>query len=373
MALVLTEEQGMLRDAARDFLAQRAPISHLRGLRDSGSEIGFSRELWGEMVEMGWSAILVPEEHGGLGYGYTGLGLVLEESGRTLTPSPLLGTALTGTAALRLAGSQEQCAELLPEVATGNRILALACDETTLHQPGLADTRAVRRDGGFRLDGRKTAVLDGAAADTFIVSAASDQGLSLFLVPANAQGVSVEAYPSLDISVAATVTFEQVELPRSALLGEEGTAQPVLDRILDIARIGASAELLGIAQEAFGRTIEYLKERKQFGVPIGSFQALQHRAAQLHAEIEMCKSVVLKALQTLDEGADDFAELASLAKAKLSTTAHRAATEAIQMHGGIGVTDDFDIGFFLKRCRILETLYGDRNFHLDRYARLRGY
>ena len=373
MALVLNEEQQMLRDAARDFLAQRAPVSHLRHLRDSGNEIGFSRELWAEMVDMGWSAILVPEEYGGLGYGYAGLGLVLEESGRTLTPSPLLGTTLTGTASLLLAGSAEQCGELLPEVASGERILALACDEVSHHDPARVETRAEGRGDGYVLDGRKVAVLDGAAADTLIVSASSGAGISLFLVPSSTPGVSIEPYPSLDISVAANVTFEQVELPAAALLGALGEGQDVLDRVLDIARIGSAAELLGIAQEAFERTMDYLKERKQFGVPIGSFQALQHRAAQLHAEIELSKSVVIKALQMLDEGTEDCAELASLAKAKLSATAHRAATEAIQMHGGIGVTDDFDIGFFLKRCRVLETLYGDRNFHLDRYARLRGY
>ena len=373
MALVLNEEQRMLRDAARDFLTQRAPVSHLRQIRDSGNELGFSRELWDEIVEMGWTAILVPEEHGGLGYGYTGLGLLLEESGRTLTPSPLLGTALTGAAALILGGSPEQCAEVLPEVAAGQRILALACDETTLHQPERNSSQAVAAGDGYRLNGGKTAVMDGAAADTFIVSAATGQGISLFLVPAKANGVTVQPYPALDISVAAAVTFKDVELPATALLGALGEGQALLDRVLDIARIGASAELLGIAQEAFERTMNYLRERKQFGVLIGSFQALQHRAAQLHAEIEMCKSVVLKALQMLDEGAVDNAELASLAKAKLSTTAHKAACEAIQMHGGIGMTDEFDIGFFLKRCRILETLYGDRNFHLDRYARLRGY
>jgi len=373
MALVLNEEQRMLRDAARDFLTQRAPISHLRQIRDSQNEVGFSRELWAEMVEMGWTAILVPEEHGGLGYGYTGLGLVLEESGRTLTPSPLLGTALTGAAALLLAGSPGQCGELLPEVAAGQHILALACDELSNHAPEHVETRVERSGDNYVLDGRKIAVLDGAAADTFIVSASSGAGISLFLVPANTPGVTVEPYPSLDIGVVAAVTMTAVELPASALLGAFDAGQPLLDRILDVARIGAAAELLGIAQEAFERTVQYLKERKQFGVLIGTFQALQHRAAQLHAEIEMSKSVVLKALQTLDGGSDDFAELASLAKAKVSTTAHRAATEAIQMHGGIGVTDDFDIGFFLKRCRILETLYGDRNFHLDRYARLRGY
>jgi alkylation response protein AidB-like acyl-CoA dehydrogenase len=373
MALVLNEEQQMLRDSARDFLAQRAPVSHLRQIRDSGNEVGFSRELWQEMVDMGWTAILVPEEHGGLGYGYTGLGLVLEETGRTLTPSPLLTTALTATSAVVLAGSREQRDRLLPALAAGEILLSLACDEASLHAPGPVATRAAAHDGGYRLDGRKIAVLDGAAADTFIVSTATGEGVSLFLVPATTAGVTVEPYPALDISVAANVTFDRVELPASALLGELHEGQALLDRLLDIARIGSAAELLGVAQEAFERTMDYLKERKQFGVPIGSFQALQHRAAQLHAEIELSKSVVLKALQTLDEGTEDCAELASLAKAKLSTTAHRATTEAIQMHGGIGMTDDFEIGFFLKRCRILETLYGDRNFHLDRYARLRGY
>jgi alkylation response protein AidB-like acyl-CoA dehydrogenase len=375
MALVWNEEQVMLRDAARDFLGGRAPVSHLRQLRDDGNADGFSRDLWAEMVEMGWPAILVPEEHGGLAYGYSGLGLVLEETGRTLTPSPLLGTALTAVAALNLAGSRAQCAAILPGIAAGERIVSLACDESAQHDPRRPATTAAATADGYRLDGRKTAVIDGPAADTFLVSAASDGGVSLLLVAADAAGVTVERYAVLDTHAAATVTFDGVALPADALLGEPGKAGALLDAILDIARIGASAELLGLAQEAFERTVAYLKERKQFGVPIGSFQALQHRAARLHAEIEMCKSVVLKALQALDQGAPaaECAELASLAKAKVSGTAHLAATEAIQMHGGIGMTDDFDIGFFLKRCRILETLYGDRYFHLDRYARLRGY
>jgi alkylation response protein AidB-like acyl-CoA dehydrogenase len=374
MALVLNEEQQMLRDAARDFLGQRAPVSHLREVRDSGNEVGFSRQLWEEMVELGWPAILVPEEHGGLGYGYAGLGLVLEETGRSLTPSPLLGTALTGVSALLLGGTPEQQAKMLPALAAGELVLSLACDESACHDPARVATRAENDGDGYRLQGHKTAVIDGAAADAFIVSAATgNDGVSLFLVPAQTRGVAVQPYPALDISVAANVTFEQVRLPGTALLGELDNGHVLLDRVLDVARIGSTAELLGIAQEAFERTMEYLKERRQFGVPIGSFQALQHRAAELHAEIELSKSVVIKALQTLDEGSQDYAELASLAKVKLSTVAHRAAAEAIQMHGGIGVTDDCDIGFFLKRCRILETLYGDRNFHLDRYARLRGY
>jgi alkylation response protein AidB-like acyl-CoA dehydrogenase len=351
MALVLNEEQTMLKDAAHDFLQERAPIS----------------------LEMGWTAIVVPEEHGGLDYGYTGLGIVLEESGRTLTPSPLLGTALTGVAALTRGGTTEQCSAILPGVISGEQLLSLACDEGSAHDPGRVDTAAESDGAGYRLTGRKMAALDGHVADTFIVSGRTADGISLFLVPADAAGVTVEAYPELDIHRAANVTFDGVELSAGSLLGGAGAGSELLDRILDAARIGVSAELLGIAQEAFGRTVEYLKERKQFGVPIGSFQALQHRAALLFGEIEMCKSLVLKALQTLDESEENNPELASMTKAKLSETAHRASAEAIQMHGGIGVTDDFDIGFFLKRCRILEALYGDRYFHLDRYARIRGY
>ena len=373
MALVLNDEQLMLRDAARAFLQGRAPVSHLREIRDSGNTDGFSREFWAEMVEMGWTGILVPEEYGGLGYGYTGMGIVLEESGRTLTPSPLLGTAMTAVAALTTAGWAEQCAAILPGIVSGEHLLALACDEKAQHEPDRVSVEAEKEGDSFRLNGSKTAVLDGHVADTFIVSAWTGGGVSLFLVPAEASGVRVTRCPELDIGAAADVNFDHVALSEESLLGSLDDGQATLDRVLDVARIGSSAELLGIAQEAFERTLAYLKERKQFGVHIGSFQALQHRAAQLFGEIELCKSLVLKALQRLDEDSGQCAELASMTKAKLSETAHKAATEAIQMHGGIGMTDDFDIGFFLKRCRILETLYGDRYFHLDRFARQRGY
>jgi alkylation response protein AidB-like acyl-CoA dehydrogenase len=373
MALVLNEEQRMLKDAARDFLQGRAPVSHLRSLRDSGDEKGFSPELWSEMAEMGWTSILVPEAYGGLGYGYTGLGIVLEECGRTLTPSPLLTTAMSAVAGLNMAGTESQRATLLPEVVTGDLLIALACDEGTRHEPEKVAVEAVRTGDRFILNGRKTSVLDGQVADQFIVSAWTGNGASLFMVAADQDGVSIERRPVLDIAAAAEVAFDHIELGEEDLIGELDRGEKLLNRILDVARIGSSAELLGIAQEAFERTVEYLKERKQFGVPIGSFQSLQHRAAQMFGEIEMGKSLVLKALQTLDEGDEDCAETASLTKARLSETAHAAAAEAVQMHGGIGMTDDFDIGFFLKRCRILESLYGDRYFHLDRFARLRGY
>jgi len=373
MTLVLNEEQLMLRDSARDFLKGRAPVSHLRGLRDNASEEGFSRELWSEMVEMGWPAILVPEQYGGLDYGFTGMGIILEECGRTLTPSPLLCTSMMGAAAIVKAGSDTQRESILPGITSGERLLALACDESPRHEPHKVNTEAKEIDANYRISGRKSSIVDGHIADTFIVSAKTGNDLSLFLVPANASGVTVEPYQVLDTHYAANVSFDQIEVGKQALLGPLNGGINTLDYILDVGRVGVSAELLGIALEAFERTIQYLKERKQFGVPIGSFQALQHRAAHLFAELEMCKSLVIKALHTLDEQADGDAELVSLTKSKLAETAHLATTEAIQMHGGIGMTDEFDIGFFLKRCRILESLYGDHYYHLDRFARQRGY
>jgi len=379
MPLVLSEEQLMLKESARDFLRQRAPVSHLRELRDSKSISGFSQELWTEMAEMGWTAILIPEQYGGLEYGYSGLGIVLEETGRTLTPSPLLSTCLMGVTAVVKGGNAEQCGKYLPEVATGSHLLALAVNESSRHAPYTVTTTAKSSDNGFCLAGRKTAVIDGHNADTLIVSARTrgadndSDGISLFLVPADRPGITTEGYRVLDTHCAAHITLDDVKIGGDSLLGELHQGAAVLDQVLDAGVIGQSAELLGLAQEAFERTLEYLKERKQFGVAIGSFQALQHRAAVMYGDIELCKSIVLKALHALDQDAGDIPELASLVKAKLSETAHHVAAEAIQMHGGIGMTDEFDIGFFLKRCQILETFLGDRYFHLDRFARQRGY
>jgi len=322
---------------------------------------------------MGWAAILVPEKFGGLEYGYTGIGIVLEETGRTLTPSPLLSTAMVCTAALVRGGTEAQCEAILPAVAAGDHLLALATDETSRPNSGPLTMVAKKTADGYCLNGKKIAVVDAHTADTLIISANSSSGVSLFLVPSSAEGVSIEPRRILDTHYTSTVTLNDVELGQDALLGDEDQGQALLDYVLDVARIGASAELFGIAQEAFERTLEYLKDRKQFGVAIGSFQALKHRAAFLYGEIEMCKSLLLKTLQSLDEGDGPHTEIASMCKAKMSEVAHLATTESIQMHGGIGMTDEFDIGFFLKRSQILETLYGDRNFHLDRYARARGY
>jgi alkylation response protein AidB-like acyl-CoA dehydrogenase len=379
MVLLLNHEQTMLRNTARDFLNKRAPISHHRELRDSEHPHGFSRELWMEMADLGWAAIIIPETYGGLDYGYTGLGLVLEECGRTLTPSPLISTALLATSALIISGNESVCEHWLPQIAAGEKLLSIAFEESSLHLSTCVNTQAEPDAESYRLMGKKLAVMDGNSADAYVVSLRTREseeprdGLSLFLVPADVEGLSIETAVLLDNRCASTLLLDDVVVSRSQLLGPLHGGYTILKQTLDRGRIGMAAEMLGIAQEAFERTVQYLKERKQFGVSIGVFQALQHRAATLFGEIELCKSVVLKALQAIDEDSDDVAVLASLAKVKCGQTARLATAEGIQMHGGIGMTDEFDIGFFIKRWRSLNQQLGDCRFHLDRFARLKGY
>ena len=381
MAMILNEEQTMLKDSAKDFCATNAPIGQLRKLRDEENPDGFDRGTWGSMVELGWAAIPWSEDHGGLAFGYKGLGVVTEESGRTLTASPLYASVWVGGTLINLGGSDEQKAELLPQLAAGELLLALALEESHKHDPYGIQTTASATEDGYVLDGNKTFVLDGHVADKLIVAArtsgevGSRVGISLFLVDREANGVSVTRTIMADSRNAANVKLDAVKVGNDALLGTADTAADTLDQALDIARIGLSAEMLGGIQECFERTVEYLKERKQFGVAIGSFQALKHRAADMFCEIELSKSCVLEALTALDEqrDRDEVAKLASLAKAKVGETYNLVSREGIQMHGGIGMTDEFDIGFFIKRAAVAEQTFGDVNFHRNRYGELEGY
>ncbi|MGB0998458.1 MAG: acyl-CoA dehydrogenase family protein [Pseudomonadales bacterium] len=381
MAMILNEEQTMLKDSAKDFCATNAPIAQLRKLRDEENPDGFDRGTWGSMVELGWAAIPWSEDHGGLAFGYKGLGVVTEESGRTLTASPLYASVWVGGTLINLGGSDEQKADLLPQLAAGELLLALALEESHKHDPYGIQTTASATADGYVLDGSKTFVLDGHVADKLIVAARTSgevgarEGISLFLVDREAEGVSVTRTIMADSRNAANVTLAAVKVGNDALLGAADTAADTLDQALDIARIGLSAEMLGGIQECFERTVEYLKERKQFGVAIGSFQALKHRAADMFCEIELSKSCVLEALTALDEGRDqeEVSKLASLAKAKVGETYNLVSREGIQMHGGIGMTDEFDIGFFIKRAAVAEQTFGDVNFHRNRYGELEGY
>ena len=379
MPMILNEEQNMLKDSAKDFCTNSVPIDQLRKLRDSNSADGFDRDTWKSMVELGWAGIPFPEEHGGLAFGYKGLGVVTEETGRTLAASPLFATVWVSGTAINIGGSENQKAALLPGIASGELLLALALEESHRHSPYGIAASASESGGSWQVSGEKTFVLDGHVADKLIVAARSAgapgdrDGITLLLVDAGAEGVEITRTIMADSRNAANIKLSNAAA--EGVIGEVGKGADVLDATLDIARIGISAEMLGSIQECFERTIAYLKEREQFGVPIGSFQALKHRAADMFCEIELSKSCVLEALTALDEGrdADEIAKLASLTKAKVGETFHTVSREGIQMHGGIGMTDEFDIGFFIKRAAGTEQTFGDVNFHRNRYGELEGY
>jgi alkylation response protein AidB-like acyl-CoA dehydrogenase len=377
--LVLSEEQELLRDTAREFVKERSPVASLRALRDKKDATGFDRKLWKEMAELGWAGIIFPEEYGGSELGYAELGVVLEECGRTLTAQPVLSTVLLGGNAVRLAGSEQQKKDLLTGVCAGDTVLALAFEEQARFAPYQVATRAEAADGGYRLSGEKTFVLDGHVADQLIVAGRTSgapgdrEGITLFVVPAGAGGVSITRTIMVDSRNAAKVTLDGVQVERQAVLGEPDHGAEVLDPLLDRATIGLTAEMLGGTVEAYERTIEYLKTREQFGTVIGSFQALKHRAAQMFVEVELSRSVVLEALRAVDEERADVPFLASAAKARLSDTAILVGCEAVQMFGGIGMTDEEEIGLVLKRARAASLTFGDAAWHRDRFARLRGF
>lgn len=381
MSLVLNEDQVMLQESARTFCREQASVAVLRNIRDTKDPLGYPKQLWQTMVDLGWAGMAIPEAFGGFEFGYSGLGIVLEETGRTLVPTPLMSTVLLSATAINLAGNDDQKSQLLPAVVSGESVIAFALEETSFHNPAQIALSAVKTSDGYLLDGKKKFVLDASAADQFVVVARSagkpgdHYGISLFVVDASSPGISIQPLSMVDSRSAANVSFDNVAVPDDALLGTESAGWSALDRTLDIARIGLSAEMLGSIQEVFDRTIDYLKQRTQFGVQIGAFQALQHRAALMYSEIELCKSLVRKALSELDRGeeAEDIPALASMCKAKLSEVAALISNEGVQMHGGIGMTDEFDLGFFLKRARVAQQTLGDALFHRDRYASLRGF
>jgi alkylation response protein AidB-like acyl-CoA dehydrogenase len=379
MALVLNDDQQLLSQAVQGFLQSKSPVSALRKLRDSRSEHGFDPALWAQMAEQGFTGVLIPEEFGGSGFGITAAGLICEHIGRTLTSTPFLTSAVLAASALQKGGTNAQKAHYLPRLAKGALLMALACDEVARHNPRFVETTATPAGNGWVLSGRKSFVLEGARADVLIVAARtsgsnpSSKGISLFLVDAKAPGVTCVNHILVDSKHAADVHFADVPVAGDDLLGTLDDGFGLLDGVLDVGRVCLSAEMLGIAQESFERTVSYLQQREQFGVKIGAFQALQHRAAQLFCEIELGKSVVLKALQAQESGDIRAGALASLAKAKLGEVAKLATNEAVQMHGGIGMTDDFDIGFYMKRARAAAETFGDSAFHADRMARFAGY
>jgi alkylation response protein AidB-like acyl-CoA dehydrogenase len=379
MALVLNEEQSMLRDSARGLIGGKAPVSHLRQLRDAKDATGFSRELWKAFADMGFSGLLVPEPFGGSGLGCVEAGIVMEEIGRTLMPSPYLATAVLAASALSRGGSDAQKSQYLPKISDGSLLAALAVDEGAKHRPLHTKLQAVRSGNGFKLNGDKAFVVDGHTADLLVVAARSAgsagerDGLTLFLVDPRTKGIAIERTSMVDAHNAARIVFDNAEVNADGVLGEVDQGFALLEGVLNIGRAAVASEMVGLSEEVFGRTVGYLKERKQFGKLIGEFQALQHRAAQLYIEIEITRAAVLKALQTLDGDFANAGAAVAVAKARAGSTATLAVQEGVQMHGGMGMTDQFDIGFFMKRARVCQELFGDANFHADQLARMKSY
>jgi len=374
MALLLNEDEKMLRETAESFFKNKAPVTQLRKLRDERDETGYSKELWAEMSEMGFAGVLVPEDQGGVDMGVMAAGLLAEQMGRNLSASPFFSTSVLSATALKKSGG-DIAKVWLEKIASGNAVVSFAIDEGAKHRPNATDTRAVRSGNGFKLTGSKAMVLDAHMADAHIVVARTSgepgdkEGLSLFLVEKNKENLEVERTIMVDSRNAGRLELNDVEVTADALLGELDKGSDVLDRVLGVGRAVLSAELLGAGSQAFEDTITYIKERKQFGKIIGEFQALQHRASHLYSELELCRSAVLAALSAIDEQDENADKMAGMAKAKLGQVAKLAALEGIQMHGGVGMTDEYDIGLFLKRVRVLQELLGDENYHLNEFAK----
>ena len=376
MKLILNEEQQMLRDSAKDFAEQKTPVSHFRGLRDNKDPLNWDKEIWKEMVDLGWSGILIPEEFGGSDFGLAGISVIMQEVGKTLTPSPLYATAVLGASAITSFGTQDQKSKYLPLIASGEITTAIAVDEESHHAPANTISKAELVNDKWILNGKKKFVVDGASADVLIILARTsgakgeNTGLTLFILDANAKGVEVIKTDMADCRNYANIVLNNVAVDKTAILGDQESGGEAVDKILDEGRIALASEMLGNSEAAFEMTINYLKERKQFGVHIGTFQALQHRAAEMFCEIELTKSAVMAAMQGADENNNDLQRMASLAKSIAGETLYLVSNESVQMHGGIGVTDEYDIGFFMKRARVAEVIFGGANFHQERYANL---
>jgi len=379
MGLILSEDQLILRDMAKSFCDEKSPVERMRKLRDDKDETGFSRELWKEMGELGWIGIPFPEGVGGADMGSGELGVILNECGRVLAPEPFLSTVLLGGNAILHGGSEPLQKELLPDVCSGDRFLALAFQEKGRFSPYAIETSAKKDGGSFRLNGEKQFVLDGHVAQQIVVaartsgSAGERDGLTLLVVDADAKGVSVQRTEMVDGRNAALVSFSDTSVDAGRVLGTVDAGADLLDAVFDRATIGLCAEMVGSFEEAFERTLAYLKTREQFGVKIGTFQGLRHRASEMFGELEFARSVVRDAETSIDEGRDDIAECASAAKARCSDVAALIGGEAVQMHGGIGMTDEEEIGLFFKRLKAAEFTLGDAIYHRNRYASLRGY
>jgi len=380
MKLALEEEQKMLFDSARAFIEERSPLSRIRALRDGEDPLGYTPEVWSAMADLGWHAIPFPEGHGGLDLGMAEVVLVTEAMGRGLAPEPYISSVILAGHLLLSGGSDEQKETWLPAIVSGEKRLAVAYHEKgSRYALSNVSCKAERGKHGLTITGEKTQVHDANDADGIIVVArtsgeqADEHGLTLALVTPDTPGVQIVRQDRLDSRNAARGVFTGVEVPTTAIVGAADEGLALLTNAVDHATVALCGEMLGAMSRAFEMTLEYLRERKQFGVHIGSFQALQHRAADVFMEIELARTATMVAARTMDAGEAGAAQAASMAKARCSDAFLQVANEAVQMFAGIGMTDEHDIGFFMKRARVCDMTFGDAAHHRDRWATLNGF
>lgn len=369
MSLVLNEDQRLIQNSARDFFTSSMPVQLLRDIRDKADGDKLMRQKWQEMAELGWIGAIVSESNGGAGFSFQDLFVIIEESGRTVAPTHLIGTALMAAHAIQESGNPNNEAWLRDLVA-GNSVYGIALDENSVHEDSNDFETHVSDE---KLYGNKHFVLDGSSADVLIVAAKEDDGISLLRIESDRAGITSESQQLVDSRDYANVRFDGVQVEMSDYLTPPGGGDMLLEEILDLARVALSYELVGISDKAFEMAVEYLKERKQFDAIIGTFQALQHRCAHLFSEIELMRSAAIAAGSAANEKGSELAQLASVAKATASATSRDVTNEALQLHGGVGMTDEFDIGFYMKRARVAASLYGNDHFHTARFAALRGF
>jgi alkylation response protein AidB-like acyl-CoA dehydrogenase len=366
----LTEDQKMLVETVASFAKKSSPVSRLRGLREDAT--GWSPAVWRQMGEFGWLGVMFPESLGGIGGTFVDASLILTELGSVLAPEPILPSLVAALPILR-AGTEEQKKRFIEPMVAGRSSLALAYAEAQGRAGQTEAKLEARKDGGgYALSGRKRWVLNGHAADQIVVSARTGDGLSLFVVDRQTPGLAVRPVKTMDGHHAALLAFEGVKVDADRRLGDEGAGGALLSEALDLGAAACCAEGVGITRTVLWMTCDYLRTREQFGVKIGTFQALQHRAVDMFVQTELCKSMAILAAIRISDGsaAAERENAVSAAKVQLATSGRYVTQQAIQLHGGIGVTDEHDVGLYFKRMHVLNTLFGDDVFHVDRYAAL---
>jgi alkylation response protein AidB-like acyl-CoA dehydrogenase len=379
MDFTLSQDQKLLVETASSFAKKSSPVTRFRKLRDDAR--GFDPKVWAQMGELGWLGVAFPEAAGGFGGRFIDLALIVEQLGVTLVPEPLIPSLVLGGMAIAAAGDAAQHERWLAPLIAGTATVALAhAERGGRFAPTAIATRAERKGAGYVLAGEKVWVLGGHAADVVVVAARTAgeerdaSGISLFALDANQPGMTITPLKTMDGQHAATIVLDGAEVAADRLLGKEGAGGAILEDVLDRAAAAACAEAVGIAATVLAMTVDYLKTREQFGVKIGVFQALQHRAVEMFVETELLRGHALEAALRIDEGsADERRAAVSAAKVALSTSGRFVVKQAIQLHGGIGITDEHDVGLYFKRLQVLSTLFGDEEHHLERFAGLPGF